>query len=199
MISGSADTPPRSESQRSRSGIAREETHDRIEKWASACTAPSNCFPDFVSIPRSQESRLQLERAAPGYAARDANNRNLGRAGREFILRREQWYLQSIGREDLSRRIEWVSDTRGDGLGYDLVSYSAETEKEIYIEVKTTNCGERFPFYVTHSEVEVAAELGGQYSLARVFNFSTRPQFYSVVGNLADSFHLSPQMFEARR
>ena len=162
----------------------------------SLCEVPTP--PLGVPTARTASSRLRKARRYD-YAARDANNRKLGRAGEEFILQREQWYLQSVGREDLSHRLEWVSDTRGDGLGYDLVSYSPETEKEIYIEVKTTNCGERFPFYVTHSEVEVAEELGDQYRLARVFNFSTRPQFYSVVGNLWDGFHLSPRLFEARR
>jgi hypothetical protein len=179
-----------------------------IERASEVVIEPGKRQLDFVdcevSAPspgappvRAVSARIRRARKYD-YVERDANNRKLGRAGEEFMFQREQWYLRSIGRDDLSRRLEWVADTRGDGLGYDLVSFSPETEKEIFIEVKTTNCGERFPFYVTHSEVEVAEELGDQYRLARVFDFSTRPKFYAVAGSLSNAFNLSPRLFEAR-
>lgn len=51
-------------------------------------------------------------------ASKDAANRKLGRAGEEFVVQRELWYLRYQGRSDLAERVEWVSDTQGDGLGY---------------------------------------------------------------------------------
>lgn len=162
----------------------------------SACETAA---PELETAPAQGPTPRVREARKYDYAARDASNRKLGRAGEEFILQRERWYLRSIGRDDLSQRLEWVADTRGDGLGYDLISFCPNTEHEIYIEVKTTNSDKRFPFYVTPSEIAVSGELGDRYRLARVFNFSLGPRFYSVTGSLTNSFHLSPKLFEARR
>jgi hypothetical protein len=133
------------------------------------------------------------------FAARDAANRNLGRAGENFIVGRERWYLTSVGRADLAARVDWIADREGDGLGYDIASYDPATGSPIYIEVKTTNSGAEFPFYLSPNEIEASVDLGAQYRLYRVFNLSTSPQFYSVQGNLQEAFHLKPRMYEARR
>lgn len=87
-------------------------------------------------------------------------------------MQRERWYLRSQGRADLAENVEWVSDTRGDGLGYDILSFDPATGTEIYIEVKTTNCGPDFPSYASLTEIDACIELGSRY---RVFNFSTAP------------------------
>ena len=131
-------------------------------------------------------------------ATKDAANRKLGRAGEEFIAERERWYLRSQGRADLAVKVERVSDTRGDGLGYDILSFDPATGAEIYIEVKTTNCGQEFPFYISRAELEASLELASRYQLVRVFNFSTRPQFYRISGNLQQALILRPLTFEAR-
>lgn len=132
-------------------------------------------------------------------ASKDAANRKLGRAGEEFIVQRECWYLKSQGRADLAERVEWVSDTRGDGLGYDILSFDPASGDEIYIEVKTTNCGQDFPFYASQGEVDASIELGPNYRLYRVFNFSTAPQFYVVAGGLDQGFTLTARTYEVRR
>jgi hypothetical protein len=129
-------------------------------------------------------------------ASKDAANRKLGRAGEEFVVGRERWNLRSQGRADLAEKVEWVSDTRGDGLGYDILSFDPATGAEIYIEVKTTNCGQDFPFYASQGEVDASTELGSQY---RLFNFSTEPQFYVVAGGLDQGFTLTARTYEVRR
>jgi hypothetical protein len=73
----------------------------------------------------------------------DAANRHLGRAGELAVVGRERQLLSAMGRQDLSRRVEHVSDTQGDGLGYDVLSFEADgTEK--FIEVKTTKQGKHW-------------------------------------------------------
>jgi hypothetical protein len=48
-------------------------------------------------------------------AARDARNRDLGRAGEEFVVDFERSRLRRAGRSDLARDVRWVADLDGDG------------------------------------------------------------------------------------
>lgn len=163
----------------------------------------SNCevtAPDRMEGAGASETRFARRRARRfDYASKDALNRKLGRAGEEFILSRERWYLILAGRADLASRIEHVSETQGDGLGYDITSFDAATGDPVYIEVKTTNCDRDFPFYLSQGELDASIELGGSYRLYRVFNFSTSPQFYRVEGDLSQGLCLRAGTYEARR
>ena len=55
-------------------------------------------------------------------AARDERNRALGRDGEERVLAHERAALKSAGRDDLARKVRWVSEEDGDGAGYDIAS-----------------------------------------------------------------------------
>ena len=57
------------------------------------------------------------------FVRRDAANRRLGRLGEEFTVDLERRRLLSYGRDDLAKKVEWVSDTTGDGLGFDILSF----------------------------------------------------------------------------
>lgn len=152
-----------------------------------------------LELPHESSPPKQRRARKFDQASKDAANRKLGRAGEDFIVQRERWYLRSQGRTDLAEKVEWVSDTRGDGLGYDILSFDPATGAEIYIEVKTTNCGQDFPFYASQGEVDASTELGSRYRLYRVFNFSTSPQFYVVAGGLDQGFTLRARTYEVRR
>jgi hypothetical protein len=61
------------------------------------------------------------------FVQRDAENRRLGRLGEEWTLEFEQRRLHDVERRpDLAKKIEWVADTRGDGLGYDIASFNTD-------------------------------------------------------------------------
>src|SRR5436190_2714982 len=103
--------------------------------------------PEKSQYPSSaRESRPP--RLGVDYLALEANNRSLGEAGEEFVLRFETARLVSVGQERLASQVERVSKTRGDGLGYDILSFEASGEERL-IEVKTTSYGSSTPFYVT--------------------------------------------------
>ncbi len=70
------------------------------------------------------------------YLALEARNQSLGKAGEELVLRVEMDRLRREGASRLADRIEHVSHTRGDGLGYDVLSFES-TGRERLIEVKT--------------------------------------------------------------
>lgn len=132
------------------------------------------------------------------YLLREANNRALGEAGERFVLDFERYRLRRIGREDLSSRVEHVARTRGDGLGYDVLSHDPATGMEVFIEVKTTAFGAATPFYVTENERQVALERAPSYRVCRVFEFRDRPRLYELPGRFEDHFALDPATYMAR-
>jgi hypothetical protein len=162
----------------------------------ATCEVPPPPPCESLSIRRS--ARLGQARRHD-FAKKDAANRRLGKAGERFAMAREHWFLITCGRHDLAARIEWTSVTKGDGAGYDIVSFDPADGEPIYIEVKTTNSASTFPFYVTTTEVQASAVLGDRYRLYRIFNFSTCPQFYQERGSLELHFQLVPKDFEAHK
>jgi hypothetical protein len=96
----------------------------------------------------------------------------------------------------LAAKVVWASETIGDGLGYDIRSFT-EQGKTILIEVKTTNGekGRRFP--ITDHELNVADEEIKRYRLYRVFNFAKNPQIYQLEGPLRGQLSLVPVSYSA--
>ena len=88
-------------------------------------------------------------------AGRDERNRVLGRAGEERVLAYERSVLRSAGRDDLARKVRWVSEEDRDGAGYDIASFELDGRSRL-IEVKTTNGWDRTPFHITRNELAVA-------------------------------------------
>lgn len=83
------------------------------------------------------------------YAARDEANRKLGRLGEDWVIGYEQHRLTEMGHPELFQKLEWISDTQGDGAGYDILSFESDVHHR-YIEVKATNGGISSPFIVSH-------------------------------------------------
>lgn len=130
------------------------------------------------------------------YLATEARNRSLGAAGEEFVVRFETARLVHLGKDHLAGRVERVSETRGDGLGFDVLSFEVSGEERL-IEVKTTAYGPSTPFFVTRNEVAVSREASERYHLYRPFNFRREPRFFTKRGSLETSFHLEPSQFVA--
>lgn len=97
-------------------------------------------------------------------------NRKIGLAGELFVYQFEKNKLLSIGELNLSGLVEHKSVTEGDGLGYDILSYSHSKEK-MHIEVKTTKGGVNTPFFMTPNEIEFYNSYPDSYYLYRVFDF----------------------------
>lgn len=128
----------------------------------------------------------------------EADRRDLGRAGEEAVVRFERDRLLAQGRRRLARMVEHVSLTRGDGLGYDVLSFDDEGD-ELLIEVKTTRRPREFPFLITRNEVALSAEVPDRFRLYRVYDFN-RPKtgLYTLAGSLESSCRLTPTAWLAR-
>lgn len=128
----------------------------------------------------------------------EADRRDLGRAGEEAVVRFERDRLITQGRQRLARRVEQVSLTRGDGLGYDVLSFDDQGD-ELFIEVKTTRRPREFPFLITRNEVALSAEVPDRFRLYRVYDFNKpKTGLYTLAGSLESSCRLTPTTWLAR-
>lgn len=147
--------------------------------------------PPLEDVIRAGEpiKRARLPRKVD-FARRDEANRTLGRSGEHWALEYEQLRLVSEGRPDLFGRVSWISDTLGDGAGYDILSYEAAHEAQRFIEVKTTNGTHGTAFIVSRNELEFSKEAGEAFWLYRVFQFREEPAVYFLRGDIASHVHL---------
>lgn len=131
------------------------------------------------------------------YLAQESRNRSLGHAGEVLVLELEARRLHDAGRKVLANRVEHVSKTQGDGLGYDILSFE-ESGKERLIEVKTTSFGQFTPFYVSRNELARSKSDADLYHLHRIFDFRGKPRFFEIRGEIAGSCSLEPVSYLAR-
>ena len=154
--------------------------------------------PTLSNQPPPQELEQMLHIAEKfDVAARDERNRDLGRAGEERVVAHERYALKMAGRDDLARKVRWVSEEDGDGAGYDIASFAPDGRERL-IEVKTTNGWERTPFYISRNEIAVAEERRLEWCLFRLWNFSREPKAFELRPPLEAHVSLTATAFQAR-
>jgi uncharacterized protein DUF3883 len=137
-----------------------------------------------------------VQRAPISYLERESRNASLGAAGEALALEVEDRRLRSAGHKQLAERIEHVSRSQGDGLGYDILSFETDGRERL-IEVKTTSFGAMTPFFASKREVAVSEERAQNFNLYRVFKFSEAPKIFILQGSLRDSCDLDAVQFRA--
>jgi hypothetical protein len=153
--------------------------------------------PTLSNQPPPQELDQMLHIARKfDVAGRDERNRALGRAGEERVLAHERASLRSAGRDDLARKVRWVSEEDGDGAGYDIASFGPDGRARL-IEVKTTNGWERTPFHIARNELAVAEERRSEWRLFRLWNFSREPKAFELHPPLDAHVSLTATTFQA--
>lgn len=136
-------------------------------------------------------------RLTTNYIEREARNRSLGNAGELFVLNYERARLIHARKESLAAKVEHTSKIRGDGEGFDVLSFD-ESGAERFIEVKTTKYGSDTPFFVTRHEVAVSERVAAQYHVYRLYGFRVAPRLYMLPGAISGSCRLSAATFLAR-
>jgi len=131
------------------------------------------------------------------YLTREAHNASLGLAGEEFVVAYERARLDILGKKLLSDRVEHVSKTKGDGLGFDVLSFEA-TGRERFVEVKTTTFAKETPFFISRNEVEFSKSFAKQFQLYRLFEFRKLPRMFSLHGPINDNCILDPVSYVGR-
>lgn len=179
---------------------------DQIALAAVQQPAVTPSTPDFAKVkahaPVKQHRACQPE--APhifksvkrDYLAREAANESLGIAGEEFVVQFEHWRLFQLGQSRLADKVEHVAKTKGDGLGYDVLSFETDG-KERLIEVKTTAFGRETPFFVSNGEIALSKQAGDQFHLYRLFEFRKAPRMFDLPGQLDHHCVLDPLTYRA--
>lgn len=139
---------------------------------------------------------FQFKATKRDYLEREAQNRSLGLAGEEFIVQFEHWRLMALGQHRLADKVEHVSQSKGDGLGYDVLSFDGDG-KERLIEVKTTTFGRATPFFVTRGELTLSQGAKEQFHLYRLFDFRKAPRLFDLPGALEQHCVLDPVTYRA--
>lgn len=162
---------------------------------------------DFIQIPvpsiahRAKTYSTHIRKDS-NYSRREQNKKAIGDIGEEIALAFEKNRLLKLGRMDLADKIEHVAKTKGDGFGYDILSYdvinNAVVEK--YIEVKATTGNSTKPFDISANEVAVSELYPEQYFIYRIFNIHNLMQsasFYVMKGSVRSNFSLEPTSYKA--
>lgn len=155
--------------------------------------APSKNDQRGLNEPRNP---LAFKAVKRDYLEREARNRSLGLAGEEFIVLFEHWRLIELGQPRLADKVEHVSHSQGDGLGYDVLSFESDG-KERLIEVKTTTFGRETPFFVSRGELALSQGAKDQFHLYRLFEFRKAPRLFDLPGALDQHCVLDPVSYRA--
>ena len=119
-----------------------------------------------ISADKNKDAKKSVSKV--DWEKHNARLKEIGDLGERLVVQREKRYLEQNDRPDLAAKVEWVANTKGDGLGYDILSWTLKGEKK-YIEVKSTTGGLSAPFYVTRNEMEASEQYGRKYYLYRVY------------------------------
>lgn len=176
--------------------------HREAVEQQPTSVVPTVIVPDdvFTAMPASAPSprRASLERLVRKFdpVERDFRNRQLGRAGEEFVVEIERRRLLAQDRSDLASKVRWVAMEDGDGAGFDVLSFDP-VGKERLIEVKTTNGAAITPFFMTRNEMAVADERPEHWHLYRVHLFAQKPKIFTVRPPLEQTLRLDPETWRA--
>jgi hypothetical protein len=146
------------------------------------------------AAPKDKELARLIRKFDP--VERDFRNRSLGKAGEEMIFAFECQHLIAQGRNDLARKVRWVSQEDGDGAGYDIRLYDQKGSERL-IEVKTTNGLQTTPFYLTRNELSFSNERPKEFRICRLYDFSKKPKMFELAPPIEKLIRLEPLTFAA--
>jgi len=164
-----------------------------VEDILSVLTEPPRSTAPPSAVRQSPIPRGTL---SVNYLEREARNRSLGIAGEEFVVKFERARLIQAGRESLASKIVHTSRVRGDGDGFDILSFE-ESGRERLIEVKTTKYGRETPFFVSRNELVVSEARADLYHLYRLFAFRNGPRIFTLNGALSATCRLAASTYMA--
>lgn len=179
----------------------RDSLERRFSKFADERIELSDKQLDFSKILADEPVESKLVKREPSfrpikvnYLEREQNNSSLGRSGEMLVIEFEKWRLIREGKGNLADRVEWTSQIKGDGTGFDILSKNINGTDR-YIEVKTTKLRKETPIYLTKNEVAFANKHSNHFFLYRVFDFADTPKIFMKQGNYDNYCTLLPQTF----
>ena len=166
---------------------------DRVAETATLWIGPP---PDVAAKEKHEPERLRQLVRKFDPAERDARNRKLGKQGEELVYMHEQQRLRTADRLDLAKKVEWTSEVRGDGAGYDIRSFELDGNERL-IEVKTTNGPAKTPFFISENERAFSDERPEAFRLLRLYSFVEKPSAFELRPPLSERLALNAATYRA--
>ncbi len=178
------------------------ESEDAFKRFAEVAPTPHEV--DFETIEEKMpDKKLVLQEpeliyrspVKVNYIELEQSNRVIGTTGERIALAYEKWRLIQEGKENLADKIEWVSQTQGDGLGFDILSRNTNGTDRC-IEVKSTKLTKEAPFYFSALEHDFSRRNRSNFFLYRVFNLEAEPKLFIANGAYDDFCNARPTHFK---
>lgn len=177
-----------------------QQTNEDLPRSADLSLQP---IPVLVKGGLIEPNHKTVMAAKRDFAAMEAANTALGLAGELIVAENEARSLHLAGHKHLASRVEHVSQSQGDGLGFDILSFEPNG-KERLIEVKTSRYAASTPFYITKNELETAEKNPLNYWLYRLYDFQNpkinkapNVPLYQIHGDLTKALELTPTIYRA--
>ncbi len=122
---------------------------------------------DLTTISDTPEFRPSIT----NYIQNNIENKRIGDLGEIWVLKHEKEFLIQNGKTNLAKKVNHISKNKGDGLGYDILSFDLKGRPK-YIEVKTTKGNKNSTFFITRTELEKSKIVKDDYYLYRVYEFN---------------------------
>lgn len=142
--------------------------------------------PDKIILKGSFVNHIENEKA----------KKRIGDLGELLVLKYEQAKMKTLSSK---KQPEHIAKTKGDGEGYDILSYDKSGE-EIFIEVKTTTGNYDTPFFITRNELEKSINEKEKFYLYRLYNFDEKEdtaEFYLEQGSL-ENLCVNPMLYRVK-
>lgn len=117
------------------------------------------------------ETEIDFTPRTINYIQNNIENKRIGDLGELWAINFEKKRLSKADKPKLAEKVKHVAKDKGDGLGYDILSFDIDG-KEIYIEVKTTKGNVNSTFFITRNELERSKTERQSFYLYRVFNYN---------------------------
>lgn len=117
------------------------------------------------------ETEIDFTPRTINYIQNNIENKRIGDLGELWAINFEKKKLLKADKLKLAEKVKHVAKDKGDGLGYDILSFDIDG-KEIYIEVKTTKGNANSTFFITRNELERSKTERQSFYLYRVFNYN---------------------------
>ncbi|MFA5706303.1 MAG: DUF3883 domain-containing protein [Candidatus Neomarinimicrobiota bacterium] len=118
----------------------------------------------------TKDEKINFTPGIINYTQNNIENKRIGDLGEIWIYKYEKEFLECHGKKRLADRVEHVAKNKGDGLGYDILSYFLDGKPK-YIEVKTTKGKKNSTFFVSRNELEKSIIEKDRYFLYRVYEY----------------------------
>lgn len=151
---------------------SKQDFKDALEIQPEVETASLVSEPDLEKYRPTKKNYLQLEQ----------ENKKLGDAGEAFAFEYEKWRLINAGKESWADKVEWISQSKGDGAGFDILSKN-DNGSDRYIEVKSTKLTKNAPIFFSDKELRFSQAKSENYFLYRVFNLPDDPKLFMAQGS----------------